>query len=589
MIANRNELWGRVVAEELSRCGIREVCVSPGSRSTPLVLGVHGEPELRVTTHLDERSGGYFALGAAKATGNPVALICTSGTAAANFFPAVVEASMAGVPLVLLTADRPPELRGTGANQTIDQDHLYGRYPRLFADAGLPDATPERARELRALVCRAVAMSRSPFPGPVHLNFPFREPLEPTPVPGDLPGDWSRGDRLAAEGRGREPFVELAPGFPHPEEAALDAAARRLDAARRPLLVAGPGAAAPEILQLAKRIAAPVFCDPLSGLRYGPDLGAVRISAYDAWLAPPDARAALAPDLVLRFGALPTSKSLLAALEAWGLAAQIQVDDSARRAEPTRRASVVLPGRPGPVAEAFAARVAPRDYAPAAQLAQRLDEETKRLHEQELPRRDFEGAAVRRLADALGPGAVLWIGSSLPVRDLDRFVPARDAPLHVLANRGASGIDGVVSSALGAAHATGRRVVLVVGDLSFLHDLSGVLSGRRLGLAADVVVFDNGGGGIFEFLPIARHEPPFTELFVTPHGADLSRIAEAAGWRVASGTPAQAAEQLAAAAGGPRLFHVPTDRKANVRHRRELESLLGARLATVLEEDSRAR
>lgn len=578
---NRNQLWATAVAEELQRSGIRDVCVSPGSRSAPLALALHAQGGLRLTTHLDERSAAFFALGAAKANGVPVALLCTSGTAAANYYPAVIEAAQSGAPLVVLTADRPPELHDVSANQSIDQQRLFGTYPRFFADAGLPQVRSDRVRHLRGLVCRAVAASLNPFPGPVHLNFPFQEPLEPTPVPGDVPADWETTDPVAARGRsaGRA-FLEIAPARPTPGPEAFEPIAEVLRRARRILLVAGPGTGSAEVLRLAAALGAPVLCDALSGLRYGPSEGASRIASYDGWLGEADVRRSLAPDVVLRFGGTPTSKALLQALSDWSTSEQILIDASPNRAEPTHRATHVLPGHAGHAAQALREREGtprggPSEYA-AGWL--RLEAAALGVYREGLASEAFEGAIVAAVTEALPADADLWIGSSLPVRDLERFAGARDTALRVLSNRGASGIDGVVSSALGAAHASGRRTVLILGDISFLHDLSGVVSAARLGIALDVVVLDNDGGGIFEFLPVSRHEPPFTELFVTPHGRDLAAIAKAAGWDAYSCSAADVAARLRTRPTRPRLLDVQTDRKVNLARRRALEAQVRAAL-----------
>lgn len=576
---NRNALWAQAVAEELERSGVRDVCVSPGSRSTPLVLALHARKALRITTHLDERSGAFFGLGIAKATGRPAAILCTSGTAAANFLPAVVEASEAGVPLVVLTADRPPELRGVGANQSIDQDRLFGVHVRLFANPGIPQVTDERLRHLRGLVCRAVAAARSPHPGPVHLNFPFQEPLVPAEVAGDVPDEWAKEHPLAVEGRadGR-PFIEIPTSSLTIEDAAIDEAAQRIENAARILLVAGPGTEAEGALRLSARLKAPILCDPLSGLRFRDSQGAARVSTYDGWLADPEIRRRIAPDLVLRFGAAPTSKALLQALAQWASADQILVDPSMRRAEPTHQAALVLGTTPSQACEGLHGRVAQRLDGSYSEMLLDLERASASLYAGELPKRPFEGSIMARLVERLPAGATLWVGSSLPVRDLDRFACSTERPLRVLANRGASGIDGVLSSALGAAYALRERVVLVLGDVSFLHDLSGAVAATRLGIALDVVVFHNDGGGIFEFLPVRDLEPPFTELFVTPHGVDLTRVAEALGWDARDASVADLPGFLASGGTRPRLLTIRTDRQGNVTHRRALEALLRDRL-----------
>lgn len=592
MITNRNELWGRAVAQELARSGVRDVCLSPGSRSTPLALGVGQEKDLRVTTHIDERSAAFFALGIGKATRRPAVLLCTSGTAAANYLPAIIEASQSRVPLLVLTADRPPELHDVGANQSIDQQHLFGRQVRWFADAGLPQVTAARVRHLRALVCRAVAKTLAPPPGVVHVNFPFQEPLEPTPVPDDVPTDWHRGDLEAAEGREGAPFLRIEPPLLLPDPKAVAETLRLIANEPDGVIVAGPRFADPSfrgaLLLLAEATGYPVLADPLSGIRFG--TAALVCSAYDAWLANPQRRTSLRPRIILRFGAAPTSKALLHWLKETGDASHIVVDESLGFGEETTMAQIVLAGDATLVAEALAKKTAPRAPSPFAQRLRELDQVTQGFLAKETPRTPFEGAIVQRLVAQLPTDAQLFVSNSLPVRDLDRF-GHRDAPLNAFGNRGASGIDGITSTALGIAHATGKKVTLLIGDLAFLHDLSGLVTRRRLSLPLDVLVLNNQGGGIFEFLPIARHEPPFTELFVTPHDIDLAGVARSLGieTRAMSAQEALSGPSALGNAGASRVIVVRTDRKTNVASRRALEAALDAVLQTIAEAPPRAR
>jgi 2-succinyl-5-enolpyruvyl-6-hydroxy-3-cyclohexene-1-carboxylate synthase len=580
---NRNLLWGRILAQELARGGLRDICVSPGSRSAPIVLALHGQPGLRLTTHVDERSAGFFALGAAKATGRPVAVVTTSGTAAANLLPSVVEARLGRVPLVVLTADRPPELRDVGANQAIDQDRLFGRYSRFYADAGLPEPRPDRARHLRGLIGRALAAATGPPRGPVHLNFPFREPLDPAHVPGDVPADWAKSDATAEHGRSENaPFLRIATGPRLPDSDLVGEMGALVREHTRGLIVVGPRdgqdgfpAAA---YALAKRTGYPILADPLSGLRYGAPVDAPVLSGYDAFLAHPPTRELLRPDLILRFGAAPTSRSLLRMLEEAQDAHHVLIDEGDLHAEPTHRASIVLAADAEPTTRNIL-ETAPLEPDPAwTDLWLDREAATWSILERELLRRPFEGAALARLVHLLPPDALVYVSNSLPVRDLDRFGRGSPKPLRVLGSRGASGIDGVTSAALGAAHATGRRVTLAIGDLAFLHDMGALATARRLGIPIDILLINNDGGGIFELLPIARQDPPFTELFATPHGLDLAPLAAAGGLphrRVSIDDAPRFAFE-----GHERgeVLEIVSDRKANVEHRRALEAHLAAQL-----------
>jgi len=580
MIPNRNALWGRLVGEEVSRGGVQHVCIAPGSRSTPLVLGLHAEPGLTLSTHLDERGAGFFALGVAKATHSPVALVATSGTAVANFLPAVIEAAYARVPLVVLTADRPPELHDVGANQSIDQRTIFGSYPRFTADAGMPEPTPERARHLRTLVSRAIAFARGPPAGPVHLNFPFREPLEPRPVAGDVPEDWAQGDHDAEHGRPQhQPFVTIPRAARNPDAGAVSLVASLVADHPRGVIVVGPRNADDgldaAVAALADRTGYPILADPLSGLRFGPFHDRA-LSGYDAFLASATARRTLRPDLVLRLGAAPTSKSLLTFLREAPEASHILLDESGRLAEETGRSHIVLDSDPAPTVDELTAARGPADRRDSAwgPLWRQTEDTTWHVLQPELARREFEGAAMARLLDVLPERSTLFVSNSLPVRDLDRFGRGRAKSLRVLANRGASGIDGITSTALGVAHGLGQRTTLAIGDLAFLHDLNGLVAAHRLGIALDILLLNNDGGGIFEFLPIHEHEPPFTELFVTPHGLDAAPLAKAMGFQHRKVPAAEAARFHFDASPKGSILEIATDRKANVRHRRDIEALV---------------
>ncbi|MDB2271352.1 2-succinyl-5-enolpyruvyl-6-hydroxy-3-cyclohexene-1-carboxylic-acid synthase [Halorubrum ezzemoulense] len=629
---NRNALWANALVDELVAAGVDAVVASPGSRSTPLTVAAAGHEDLRVFSQLDERSAAYFALGRARRTGRVTPLICTSGTAAANYHPAVMEASEARVPLLALTADRPPELRDSGANQTADQEKLYGDAVRFYKDLPEPAANDRALRSLRTTVARAVETAERADPGPVHLNVPFKKPLEPTPVPGDVPDDLPE----AAE-RGRDgPYVDVTHGAPEPGDDKLRALATALGEADRGLIVAGPadppGIDPESVTALAHATGFPVLADPLSGLRYG---GHTRVApvigAYDAYLsadladggsdagdAAPAGDAWANPDLVLRLGASPTSKRLRKYLAATG-ADQYQVDPAGRWreaefaatdlvvAEPSRlcaRLSRLVGGGSGDqgwraqweeadrVAEAVHAREADaldgegggeEDAEPAA------DEGDAGFH---------EGDALRAVAGALPDPATLFVSNSMPVRDLDRFVGPTTANVTALGNRGVSGIDGIVSSALGAGSGTTDDLTLVVGDLALYHDSNGLLAVDRCDVDVTVVAVNNDGGGIFHKLPIEEFEPPFTESFKTPHGLDFGSLAELHGLEHVridarpdahadrGDTPAERAdvvgEDLAAAvsraheATGSHLIEVDTDAEASHRTRERLAAAVDA-------------
>jgi len=517
---NRNTLWARVLVDELVAAGVDAVCISPGSRSTPLTVAFDRHEDVHVYSHLDERSSAYFALGRARRTGEVTPLVCTSGTAAANYHPAVIEASQSRVPLLLLTADRPPEIRDSGANQTIDQEKLYGDAVRWYRDVAEPEATPRKLRSLRTTAARAVARATGTPAGPVHLNLPFRKPLEPTPVEGDVPADLPD---IATEGRDG-PFVDTAAGVPELDDDALRELAADLSAPRG-LLVVGPtdapGVDPEAVAAFAHASGFPVLADPLSGVRYG---GLVRttpvIGGYDGFLGERVREAWPDPDVVVRVGASPTSKPLRKYLAAAD-ARQYVVDPTAgwREAEFTATDLVVAdPSR-------LLGRLSRLLAGPGSTAWRDRWTDAEAAHEGVLDDTESfcEGQILADVVELAPDPSTVFVSNSMPVRDLDRFGGPTTATRTVLGNRGASGIDGIVSTALGAGSATTDDLTLVTGDLAYYHDMNGLLALGRCDVEATIVLLNNDGGGIFHMLPIEAYDPPFTSQFVTPHGLDFEQ------------------------------------------------------------------
>ena len=551
----------KAFVDELARCGVREACTSPGSRSSPLVLALVRDGRLRCRSHIDERSAGFFALGAAKASGRPVAITCTSGTAAANLAPAVIEAWEARVPLVVLTADRPPELRQVGAGQAIDQIKLYGSAVKWFFEVGTHDATPQRTRWMRTLGCRAVWTALEGRPGPVHLNFALREPLVP-------PRD-SELDPLAGRAGGR-PWV--ARSTPPPDAAA---AAHELgDAlgdAHRPVVVAGraePGLG--DVADACARLRWPLLADPLSGARRG----SAAIAHYDDLLRSPRLAQQMRPDAVVRCGDLPASKPLREWLARLGDdVVQVALDPQSAWQDPSGSVQLVLAADPAATLAATASCEHGRADEEWLACWRASDESTGAAIEDVLGGALSEPRVARELADRLPAGATLFVASSMPVRDLERFAAVRDDPPRALSNRGANGIDGTVSSAYGAAVVGDGPVVAVIGDVALAHDVGGLLAGARLGLSLTIVLLHNDGGGIFEFLPIAAERDAFEEHVATPHGLDFVHAAALYGCDYARAEGVDSFRELLDAAikssSGTRIIEVRTDRGENLAlHRR---------------------
>jgi 2-succinyl-5-enolpyruvyl-6-hydroxy-3-cyclohexene-1-carboxylate synthase len=552
----------RAFCDELARCGMEHACTAPGSRCTPIVLSLVREPRIRSWSHIDERCAGFFALGTAKRSGRPVAVTCTSGTAAANLTPAVIEARHARVPLIVLSADRPPELREVGAGQTIDQLKLYGDAVQWFFEVGVNEATPSALRFIRTLACRAYWTAAAGPPGPVHLNFPLREPLV---LDAPLPGEDATGRDDGRPYVAFESGVETVPmGGRHPFG--------------RIVLVAGAerdGVGGRELAGFAARAGIPLLADPLSGARHGP----AAIAHYDLLLREADFAAAHRPQFVIRTGDLPTSKPLRAWLA--GLdAAQIAIDPDGAWHDPDAvvgmrvRAPVhaLLDGLTG--GEIVAAepewlaswRVA--DAAAGEALADALGDEPS------------EPRVARGLGEWLGADATLFVASSMPIRDVELYLPARQDGPRVLSNRGANGIDGTVSAAFGAAAAGEGPVVLLIGDVALAHDIGGLMAARRLGLRLTIVLLNNDGGGIFHFLPVAGELDAFEEHVATPHGLDFAHAAALYGcelYRPQTLADLRDALERSVIAPHTSIIEVRTDRVENLAlHRRAADAALAA-------------
>lgn len=523
--------WARLVADTLVQSGVREVVISPGSRSTPFVVAITAREELRCVDVLDERSAGFVALGMARASGRAVALLCTSGTAPAHWFPAVIEASLADVPLVCLSADRPLEHTHCGAAQTIDQLELFGKHVRWFAEVGAPDASEGALVGLRRTIAQAVARARSPRAGPVHVNLRARKPLEPR----EPRTDAELALRERVERVRRAPLTEAPASRAMPARESIEEVARALEGSRRTWIVAGPmPASAGEdgtrdaVLAIARSSSALLFAEATSQLRFGgaEREGVERLDALDLSLRASDVDAD-APELVLQVGGTPTSAALDRFFAARPTLARIVVGVSDWiDAHGTARA--ILIGDRVATLQALAAELRGAGNVDVAWRERWLARERRAWTaiEEELETGAFgEGTVARTLVRSLPRGAALSIGNSLPVRTIDRFARSGGDALVVHSQRGANGIDGLVSGAIGASLASGRPGALMLGDLSLLHDVGGLASARAVRTPLAIVVVQNGGGRIFEQLPVARVAPHAMPHFLTPQDAHLEHAA----------------------------------------------------------------
>ena len=549
--------------DELYRCGVRHVCLSPGSRSTPLAVAATSDERLRLHVSIDERSSAFLGIGIARASGVPAVVVSTSGTAVANFLPAVTEASNAHVPVIVVTADRPPELRGTGANQTIDQVKIFGDAVRWFCETGVPEAGPGLARYWRSLACRAWAEATD---GPVHLNVCFREPLTPSPDDEIVEG---------VDGRpGGRPWTEVSRGPGLPDPADVEWLARKVSSVEPGLILAGAGeTGATGIHALAAAAGWPVLAEPASGLRFGPHA----ISTYEALLRSGWAESHR-PDFVLRTGKIGISRVVNAFFRE---GEQALVDPGGRWLDPDRAARRIVTADPG----LLCAAAAGSERRESQWLDGWLEAERRARAAMDRVLDDHPAVSEPRVARdlaALAPDdATLVVAASMPVRDLDWFMAPR-SDVRVTGNRGANGIDGFVSTALGVALATSGPMLALAGDLSMLHDQNGLLLAPDEAVDAVFVVLNNDGGGIFSFLPQAGAVPDFERAFGTPHGVDFSKLAAVydCGHRLLE-DPAGLPDALteAASAGGVRLIEARTDRRANVELHRRLWAAVESALA----------
>ncbi|MGB1285582.1 MAG: 2-succinyl-5-enolpyruvyl-6-hydroxy-3-cyclohexene-1-carboxylic-acid synthase [Aggregatilineales bacterium] len=517
---NRNLVYGEIFVDELARAGLKAVCAAPGSRHTPLMLAFAKHPDIHVYSHLDERSAAFFALGLALASNEPVALVCSSGTAGANMYPAIIEAHQSRVPLLVLTADRPHELRHSGANQTIDQIKMFGDFVLWFVDAALPEANPPAVaiRNLRTLAARALAKANGIRKGVVHINMPFRKPLEPTPVEGDV-----IDVPIGAEAReSQKPFSKVIEGQLILSEAGREIAHIVADYPDG-LMIAGINAGyhspfeSRDITTLARFWNYPLIADPLSGTRFGEGEA---IGGYETFMKQPSIPA---PDVIIRFGDLPLSKWLntyisnhppryyihFSQSNEWSddahlVTHQVRYELSVRMLNQMERSSTLT-----------------TQYSA-------LEKTTWQTIDHEIDTGEyFDGAAVYDVVDCIPDESTLFVGNSLPVRHLDQFGKPQNKRIYTYANRGASGIDGNISTALGAGAARpDNPLVGIFGDITFYHDMNGLLAVHRCGIPVTIVLINNDGGGIFNRLPIKNYEPEFTEYFITPHGLDFSHAAK---------------------------------------------------------------
>lgn len=531
---NRNTLWAEIFVNSLANVGLDAVCISPGSRSTPLAMAFANQSEIEVFSLLDERGAGYFVLGMALEKGKAVALVCTSGTAVANYFPAVIEANYSNVPLLLLTADRPHELRNSGTNQSIDQIKIFGDHVREFIDLALPEAnpTPKMMRYLQSTAARVLFEANSFRPGPVHINMPFRKPLEPNLVPEDFSEVWhEKNDLLILEII--QSKVSISIGQMMPTEEQIQLLAGLISEKKKGLIICGPKSPEGEfpayISELARISKYPILADGLSGLRFNlENQPKLNISGYESFLASDLSKDLENPEIILQFGNAPISNRLQNFLAGLEKTRRIQINSFGNWADGEHRLTDHIWADPIELCRQVIETLDPweRDENNWIKSWINIEKLSWEIIESYIKKEWFEGAVLSEILKMIPEESNLFVASSLPIRHLDQFGKSSQKKIRIFANRGASGIDGTISSALGVVAASKKLIVLLIGDLSFYHDLNALLSVRRHDLQIIIVLINNDGGGIFHRLPIADFNPPFNDLFLTPHGLSFEKTAQ---------------------------------------------------------------
>ncbi|MET3683620.1 2-succinyl-5-enolpyruvyl-6-hydroxy-3-cyclohexene-1-carboxylate synthase [Alkalibacillus flavidus] len=561
--------------DELYQNGLTDVVITPGSRSTPLSMLFTDHPSIEEWIHFDERSAAFFALGIAKTTQRPVALVCTSGTAAANYYPAIVEAYYSRVPLLVLTADRPNELRDNGAPQAIDQIKMYGDYVKHYHDMALPSADEQLLQYSRRQASRAYTIANAARKGPVHYNFPFRDPLTP-----DL-------ERPNLWGESESPYIASIGGYEGITQEDVRQVVGQVQELSRGLIVCGELTSDDEaraVLSLARQWQIPVLADVLSRLRQIGDEDPLVITTYDALLKHESFQHKMAPDFVIRFGSMPVSKPYFQWMAKVQPSVHFVVDEQAGYRDHSNVPSTMIYSCIELLIESLTAYSIDQDQA-WVELWQSIDQQAKHQLKELASDSLTEGSVAHVLSQSVNDQQVIFVGSSMPIRDMDTFFLPEAKQVTVLANRGANGIDGVVSSALGAA-AAGEDVTLLIGDLSFLHDYTTLLMAKKHNLRLRIVVINNNGGGIFNFLPQYQYDRHFEAVFGTPFDAPIGDMVKTLGMTYHF---VESNEALGTILQQPisdlEVAEVQTERETNYAWHQQLKSMI----ASILKGDSHVR
>ena len=564
---------------ELVNNGVEDIVVSPGSRSTPMAMVMIEHPNIRVHIHVDERSAAFFALGIAKATKKPTAILCTSGTAAANYYPAVVEANISRIPLIVLTADRPHELRDVGAPQAIDQIQLFGNHVKWFVDMPLPEKTEQMLRYVRSVCGRAAAMSLRAPSGPVHLNFPFREPLIP---------QLDREDLFELKERSSG-YVKIHTGVLTLNEEEYLEIGESIQSYKRGIIVCGPLETdhfAEAVVKLAEKLQFPILADPLSQLRSGKHGYEYIIDSYDTFLKNGEAKKFLKPEVIIRFGAMPVSKPLTIFIKENHDVRQFVIDGGGGWRDPGMVSSEMIYCDETEFCRAILPHMAEKSNSNYVENWTKVNQITRtRLAEISKIDDMSEGKLFYELAERLPEGATLFVGNSMPIRDLDTFFHVNDRSIRIMANRGANGIDGVTSTALGAGISS-QPLYLVLGDLTFFHDLNGLIAAKQFGININIILINNNGGGIFSFLPQASHPKNFEKLFGTPLDLQFEHVVKMYGGHyelITDWNHFNEAMERSVSSKGLKVMEITTNRERNLIEHREIWDAVSQEISRLLE------
>ncbi|OGU74318.1 MAG: 2-succinyl-5-enolpyruvyl-6-hydroxy-3-cyclohexene-1-carboxylic-acid synthase [Ignavibacteria bacterium RBG_16_34_14] len=530
---NRNFFWAETFINELTSIGVKYACISPGSRNTPLTLAIAGNKKIKSFVHIDERSSAFFALGVAKATNTPVVIVSTSGTATAELYPAIIEAYQQRVPLIVCTADRPPELLNTGANQTINQNNLYKNHIRWFVDVGLPELIPRRIRHIKVIAKRAVYESLIHSKGPVHLNFPFRKPFEPDDYTDEIYEDIIKTSEVVLPDK-KKLFEEAEKDIV--SEKWFKEVAAYLSKYKKGLIIAGPENYNKQFHKNCQKLAYilgyPVLADGASQLRFGKHNKDNILFSFEGFLRSLFVNGNYKPEIIIQFGRTVTSKALELYLEKC-TAIRFMINEYGDWFDPANRSNASFACKPflfcEKMVEHFGSKKMNRNLDSWLKLFEDADKLSLKIKNKIISNSEFpnECRIIEELVDILPENSNLMISNSMPIRDFDYFAPVTQKDITVFNNRGASGIDGITSTALGLAVVEKTPTILLTGDSAFYYDMNGLLAAKKYKIPLIIVLINNNGGGIFEVLPVSKFGKVFKEFFVAPHDLDFSPFTKA--------------------------------------------------------------